>query len=79
MELRKIKARFESKCLKCEGLTLMGSTVYWDKGSGVYHEMCIPPEKPEYILKEYCHECGTKLDESYCPTCEKNVSVVDKK
>jgi len=79
MELRKIKARFESKCLKCEGLTLMGSTVYWDKGNGVYHEKCIPAEKPEYVLKEYCHECGTKLDRGYCGACEKYVFVVDKK
>jgi len=36
--------------------------------------------KPPHISKEYCHECGTKcLAESYCPTCEKKVSVVDKK
>jgi len=79
-ELRKIKAKFESKCLKCEGLTLTGSTVYWEKGKGVFHEKCVPPEKPQYVLKEYCHKCGTKcLDESYCPTCKKKVSVVDKK
>jgi len=35
--------------------------------------------KPPHMLKEYCHECHTKLDESYCPTCEKKVSVVDRK
>ncbi len=80
MELRKIKAKFESKCLKCEGLTLTGSTVYWEKNRGVYHEKCAPKGKPEYVLTAYCNECNKKLgrcdkwkeDEELCLDCKFN-------
>ena len=82
IELRKITAKFDSKCLKCEQPTLVGTTVYWEKGRGVYHENCSPDtSKPKRITEVCgnfeavvcCIKCRKKP--SFCNNCKKHHEV----
>jgi hypothetical protein len=40
-----IKAKFNSKCIICDGEILEGDLVLWSKGTGVKHDVC--PTKNE--------------------------------
>lgn len=82
-ELRKIKAKFDSKCLRCQQATLTGSTVFWDKGVGVYHENCSPdtsvPKRTTEVCANFesvicCVLCRKKP--SFCTNCKKHHEVI---
>lgn len=89
MDWKKIKARFDSKCITCEQTTNMGFDVLWKKGVGVIHPECNKPDEvTELKPKSFCHECDKqcvncgdldcmlcKFGNSFCPSCQTHVSV----